>query len=130
MYDDGNDNWLAKNGNSDEWAVGFHGSKSSEGNDGILTSREVRPGARQAFQNDDDVNDLSDNRGLPCGEGSYFADDIEISAESFSVELNGRKCVIQARICPWKTRIPKNQPEYRIVSETKYARPYGICIKK
>ena len=39
MYDKGNDDWLKMNGNPNEWAVGFHGSRTTEGNQGISTTR-------------------------------------------------------------------------------------------
>ena len=117
------------NGNPNEWAIGFHGSRTVEGNQGIASSREIRPGARQLHKNDKDVNSLSDKYNKSCGTGSYFADDIEISARGYGGSINERKCVFQARLKPSKVRIPGGNRNYRIVNETEYARPYGICIK-
>ena len=129
-YDNGNNDWLARNGNPREWAVAYHGSRSLAGNQGIATSREIKSGERQAFQYDEDVNPLSDNKGDECGRGSYFAEDIETSADGYSADVNGRKCVFQVRLCPKYIRIPKNQQDYRIVKSADHARPYGICIRK
>ena len=120
--------WLSKDGSPGEWAVGYHGS-TKEGNVEIASSREILPGPRQAFRSYTDTNKLSDNLDKPCGPGSYFADDIEISAEQYAAAINGRICVFQARLCPSKVRIPSGQRSYRIVNEVKYARPYGICVQ-
>ena len=129
-YDNGNDDWLAMNGNPREWAVAFHGSKSIEGNQKIAETREIRPGNRNLYDTHKDVNPLSDNYGNACGKGSYFSDDIEIPAHLFATKVNDRTCVFQARLCPKKIRIPEGNQMYRIVNEAKYARPYGICIQK
>ena len=127
-YDDGNNDWLMMDGNPREWAVGFHGS-DLKGIKGIIESNyEIRPGSGQFHKGDIDINTLSDNCGKPCGPGSYFADDITISARDYSKVIRERKCVFQVRLCPSKIRIPKGEKGYRIVNEEKYARPYGICI--
>ena len=130
-YDNGDDSWLSCTGGSGEWAVAFHGSRTVAGNIGIATSREIRPGGGQWHKKDVDINELSDNKGNPCGEGSsYFADDIEISAAPFyTTSISGKTCVFQARLCPSKIRIPTGNSNYRIVNEMKYARPYGICVR-
>ena len=127
-YDNGNDDWLMMNGNPGEWAVGFHGSSTPDRNRGIASSREIRPGDRQRCSGYIDINELSDNKGKPCGTGSYFADDIETSS-GYSTKLEGRVCVFQARLRPSKIRIPKEAPGFRILNEAEHARPYGICIK-
>ena len=125
-----NDDWLSMDGRPGEWAVGFHGSKTEKSNVGIAETREIRPGGSNVYWYDEDINELSDNKGDYCGRGSYFADDINISASSmYSTKIKGRICVFQARLCPSKVRIPVGKPAYRIVNEAQYARPYGICVK-
>ena len=127
-YDNGNDDWLGMDGESGEWTSGFHGSSSMTGNQEIVASREIRPGERQMFRDDIDVNTLSDTFGEACGDGAYFADDIEV-AKRYATTVKNLKCVFQARLCPSKVRIPSEYPMFRIVNEAKYARPYGICVE-
>ena len=95
-YDDGNDDWLQMDGNPNEWAVGYHGS-SEEGTKAIAQTRQfLVNGDRQKFNSSLDMNELSDKKGEPCGNGAYFADQIEISEYGFATFTpEDHACVIQ-----------------------------------
>ena len=94
-YDNGNDDWLMMNGNPREWAVAFHGSKET-GTREIAQSRIfLTSGERQVYKTDKDVNELSDQRGQPCGNGAYFGAKIQISEAYANYRPSDHKCILQ-----------------------------------
>ena len=93
-YDNGNNDWLLMNGNDNEWAIGFHGS-TRKGTQAIAESRIFKAGTRQAYSRDIDTNKLSDNSGKPCGDGVYFAADIEIAQGYSRFSPEDSPCVLQ-----------------------------------
>ncbi len=75
-YDKGNNDWLKMNGNPKEWAIGFHGT-SNEATTKLVKTRRFEVGTRHACQDDVDINKSGKNYGKKCGQGVYFADDVE-----------------------------------------------------
>ena len=95
-YDNGNDDWLTKNGNPREWAVAFHGSTEA-GTRAIAQSRIfLTSGPGQIHAHCQDVNELSDQKGQPCGRGAYFEAKIQASEGKYATyRPNGHKCILQ-----------------------------------
>ena len=95
-YDDGNDDWLMMNGNPREWAVGFHGS-DQDGTRAIAQSRIfLTSGKGQVHEMREDINELSDQRGQPCGKGAYFGAKIQISEGGYAnYAPSYHKCILQ-----------------------------------
>ena len=88
------------NGNDNEWAIGFHGS-TKKGTQAIAESRIFKAGTRQAYSRDIDTNKLSDNSGKPCGDGVYFAADIEIAQGYSRFSPEDSPCVLQVSQACW-----------------------------
>ena len=123
-YDGGNNDWLAKDNNPNEWCVGYHGT-NLQFLQSILENK-LKPGLCQAHQHDEDIN----HPGEKVGIGVYCVQDI-IEAEQYSREFYGYKCVIMCRINPKTVRIPKNSPQNMVVNgKDNEIRPYRILIKK
>ncbi len=98
LYGDGNEDWLAMNGNAREWAVGFHGS-SNKGTENIAKTRQFKKGSGQAHKSSKDVNTLSDSCGKVCGEEVYFGDRIDIAEwyRSQAEPSDELVCVLQVK---------------------------------
>ncbi len=96
-YDKGNNDWLEMNGNPNEWAIGFHGT-SNEATKQVIKTRSFLKGKRHACEDDIDINEGGENFGRKCGQGIYFADDVETAlfyrhqAEQKDTEFD---CVLQ-----------------------------------
>ncbi|XP_063728972.1 uncharacterized protein LOC134856632 [Symsagittifera roscoffensis] len=125
---DGNNDWLAMNGNPNEWAVGFHGS-DQKGTELIAQTRIFKEGKRQHYQYSEDINEKSNNRGKLCGKGIYFGSQIEIAERFSNFKSDNKTCVLQVRMKPDELRIPKDKTDYRIVQDAQFVRPYGLCLK-
>jgi len=72
VYDNGNDDWIASNGNSNEWAVAYHGIGTYFDNDLKTATHNIikggfKPGNGQAYKNDEDAN----HPGKKIGVGVY-----------------------------------------------------------
>ena len=93
-YDDGNNDWLMMNDNDHEWAVGFHGS-DKKGTENIVQTRIFQEGRRQAYQNSEDINEKTLNKGSTCGRGIYFGSEIEIAEKYSKLKLDKQTCVLQ-----------------------------------
>ena len=91
---DGNNDWLAMNGNPNEWAVGFHGS-DQKGTELIAQTRIFKEGKRQHYQYSEDINEKSNNRGKLCGKGIYFGSQIEIAERFSNFKSDNKTCVLQ-----------------------------------
>ena len=98
LYDDGNDDWLAMDGNAREWAVGFHGS-SNQGTENIAKTRLFQKGKGQAYESSKDANTLNDSCGKVCGKGVYFGDRINIAEwyRSQAEPSDELVCVLQVK---------------------------------
>jgi hypothetical protein len=133
----GESDWLAKDGNPNEWAVGYHGIMAEKYLKKILINLNgkfephFQPGVGQKFQTDKNKNKLCDSQN--CGVGIYFSNKIE-SAQTYSrlihVDKNLRyKVVLQCRLNPAKINIPTSASDTYIVQKSEDIRPYGILIR-
>ena len=124
-YDGGNNTWLGMTGTTPgEWCVAYHGTSVEFAKSILINNFKV--GDRQAFEDDDDIN----HPGYKVGKGVYVTPEITI-AESYSLSVEGYKCVFMCRVNPLNIRIPRNQQDYWIVSgNSNDIRPYRLLIKK
>jgi len=136
-----NEDWIAKNGNPNEWAVGFHGFKSVEKAmlpiKGNLISLEKWSHSCKHYEN---MNPRTRSKYEKCGIGVYFADKIEVcEINNFTGSCRiGNKTVklaFQCRLNPEEIRITDFPPSLAYIvpnkSNSDYSsiRPYGILLK-
>ena len=137
-YDDGNNDWLDVKNERGEWYNGYHGVKTVDAIYNIIFEG-VKKGPGQSEKNSNNTNPLTNSSHPKCGEGAYFAQDIN-TAESYtnSIYYNGKnyKVVFMCRINPYSCRISDQgyERDYMITKgnyNTKdEARPYRILIKQ
>jgi hypothetical protein len=141
LYDGGNDDWLAMNGNENEWAVAFHGTqvKYISG----ITQTNIAAGPNQRRENDLNRNPLNNSKYPRCGKGVYFGQCIEICDKNgycpaFKVNGGKMKVAFQCRVNPREVRITTDFTtegcgKTIIVPNSKPGcydniRPYGILL--
>ena len=134
--------WLGKDGNSEEWAVCYHGFKSSQVKLALLSklfdkNMTFNPrfisSKNQVYANDKDINKKSILYGKPCGMGIFCSAKTELAEENTSTYiLDGVKynLLLQCRVDPTKIRIPLTNPDLFIINSFEHIRPYGILIKE
>jgi hypothetical protein len=86
-YDNGNEDWLAMNGNRNEWAVAFHGIGSPAFVIPKVMIEGMRKGPRQLCE-----SDIDPRTSQPCGVGIYCTPNIE-TAEAYAndqLSCNGK----------------------------------------
>ena len=130
-YDDGEDDWLAMNGNSGEWAVAYHGLRGEHigENSLTITKEEFKAGEEQAYHSTDDIN----HPGEKVGKGIYVGQTIEVAEQyTAAVDVGGQKYKVafMCRINPSKLRIPESNTDYWVLPGGKDIRPYRILLKK
>ena len=138
-YDGGNNDWLAHNGNSNEWAIAYHGigvklGYSLEGATESILSNGFKVGIGQAYSNDLDENHYGQKvgRGVYC---SPYPEAMEKYAKAActSTTINGKKFIMgfMMRVKPNKIRYSKRKKEYWVLNGTiDEMRPYRIMIKE
>ena len=136
-YDKGNNDWLAKNGNKNEWAVAYHGLGNKRQN-----KKDNNNNYKKGFQNEDEENDEdydnNDQKGQKPGKEIYCSPKPSILEEytSFSEtknDINGAKYMIglMMRVKPDKIRNSSDNKEYWVLnSNINEVRPYRILIKE
>ena len=116
-YDGGDNTWLGMNNVEGEWYIAYHGTKIEFVKD--IINKGLGAGERQAYQSDDNINELSKSQFIKCGRGVYCTPKIR-EAESystiFSVKNSNYKMVFMCRVNPYKIRIAKGNPNYWIIS--------------
>ena len=137
-FDGGNDVWLGTDNIEGEWYVGYHGVRTVDAIYNIIF-QGFKKGPGQSEKNSNNINPLTNSLYPKCGEGAYFAQDIN-TAESYtnSIYYNGKnyKVVFMCRINPYSCRISDQgyERDYMITNgnyNTKdEARPYRILIKQ
>jgi len=137
-----NDNWLAMNGNNEEWAVGFHGLRNKDCINNIINNGLLTTGAGQAYS-----TSLDTRTNQICGRGAYLSNHIEVCEIGYCVFIpfnnNRYKIAFQCRLRPNSIRIPMKSSDipgkggnpvwdndYWIVNNSNDIRPYGILLKK
>ena len=138
-YDNGNNDWLACNGNKNEWAVAYHGVGTKikpklEDAVGSIAKGGFKVGPRQAYANSVNKNNPGDSIGI----GIYCTPKPDIlekyaSASSSETVINGKHFMMgfMMRVKPDKIRKPPEEPDYWILNGTDdEMRPYRILVKE
>ena len=134
-YDGGNDDWIACNGNSNEWAVAYHGTGTGLGMTLEQATHNIvvggfKPGGRQAYQYDDDAN----HPGQKVGKGVYCSPNPGVmNSYAQTAKNNGKtyKMGFMMRVKPDKIRYSNSKKDYWVLDgTTEQIRPYRILIKE
>lgn len=132
----GDTDWLGNSNTSGEWYIGYHGVKSSYAIKNICEQGFIK-GPGQSCRNDSNTNSLTQYTYPLCGEGSYFAQDINTASSYCNyISYNGKnyKVVFMCRVNPYLVRITGNGYGQDIMiagggTNTKNeVRPYKILI--
>jgi hypothetical protein len=132
----GDTDWLGNGNTNREWYIGYHGVKSSYAIKNISEQGFIK-GPGQCFKSNSNINSLTNSLYPLCGEGSYFAQDINTASSYCSyISYNGKnyKVVFMCRINPYLVRITGNGYGQDIMiagggTNTKNeVRPYKILI--
>jgi hypothetical protein len=140
-YDNGNDDWLAYNGNPNEWAVAYHGIGTRLGSDftvekatSSILAGGFKAGSRQAYA--DSKNDNPRCSEKMVGVGVYCSPDPNVMnsyAQNSSTSVNQKhyKMGFMMRVKPDKIRISEIIPKYWVLDgTTNEMRPYRIMLKE
>ena len=140
-YDNGNNDWLSKNGNKNEWAVAYHGIGVKMGSGftlekvtNCILKEGFKPGHGQAYSDSDDER----HPGQKVGIGVYCSPDPLVMEEyaddaETSTSVNGKKFMMgfMIRVKPDKIRYSKYMKEYWVLNgKTDEMRPYRILVKE
>ena len=138
-YDGGNNDWLAKDGNKNEWAVAYHGV--GIGGNGLTLEKVVnniinerfKPGNGQAYAECDDAR----HPGQKVGKGVYCSPNPAVmetyASTPTSSNINNKYFVIgiMIRVKPDKIRCSNTFEDYWVLNGNKdEMRPYRILIKE
>ena len=116
-YDGGDNTWLGMKNVEGEWYIAYHGTRL-EFVENII-NKGFGAGYRQAYEFDDNINELSKSQYIKCGRGVYCTPKInkaEEYAAEFIMKNSKYKLVFMCRVNPYKIRIAKEMPIYWIVS--------------
>ena len=126
QYDDGNNDWIAMNGNPNEWAVAFHGTSVKAVKpickaNGKFFSTVEEGATGQKYKGYVNTNIKSKDLFPICGIGAYASPYLD-EANKYS-----SGAVIMCRVNPNKVRIPEER--IWITDGTRHSiRPYRILI--
>ena len=144
-YDDGNNDWLAYNGNKNEWAVAYHGvgynlsdekvadcvhkilkGDKMDGNNKVFLIH----GHRQAHEKCENLN-KNISRDNYVGVGAYCSPNPE-KIEGYAGKCNGYKMALMLRVKPQRIRFCKHcNREYWVLNgKSDEMRPYRILVKE
>ena len=134
-YDNGNNDWIAKDSNPNEWAIAYHGTSASAVRPICIKDRKfyssMKEGAiRQKLRDLININPKSKNLYQICGEGAYSCPSFEY-ASNYSKFFN-IGVIIMCRVNPSKIRIPQGKYEETdwLTDGTRNTiRPYRILIE-
>ena len=140
-YDNGNDDWIASNGNKNEWAVAYHGIGSKNAfklEDAVnnIVTKGFKIGQARAFKNDDD-DDLNHKGqkvsiGIYCSPKPSVMDDNAKWSKTDTI-VNGKRYKVgfMMRVKPGKIRISSSFKDYWVLNPTTdEMRPYRILVKE
>jgi len=137
-FDGGDNTWLGTTNREGEWYVGYHGVKSTYAiRQIIFEGFKKGPGQQEQYSiNSNTLNNFSYKQ---CGEGAYFAQNINTAEEYASpIDYNGKKykVVFMCRVNPKRVKIcEKGYGNDYMITNGSYdtkdeVRPYRILIKK
>ena len=122
-----NNDWLACNGNKNEWAVAYAGVNQKILR--FILQGGFKPGFQQVYADYDDIY----HPGNKVGHGVYCSPNVEI-IEKFGlepIEINGQKYNIglMLRVKKDKIRCPSNELNFWVLDPHEI-RPYRILLKE
>ena len=135
-YDQGNNNWLAMDGNPEEWAVAYHGIGRQKDNVEEITKKIVKGGFKignvHGLAGYDDIN----HPGKKIGKGIYVSPKIEYIenndyAGKSNTVINGKrfKMAFMLRVKPDGIRTCTAYPDEWVLAPEEI-RPYRILLKE
>ena len=137
-YDNGNDDWLAYDGNKNEWAVAYHGVRTKmvsklEEAVGNIAKSGFKVGKAQAYEKSINKNQPGKEIGVGiyCSPSPKVMEDYANFSTSESV-VQGKHYIMgfMMRVKPDKIRYPEEQSDYWILNATTdEIRPYRILVK-
>jgi len=144
-YDNGNDEWLACDGNKNEWAVAYHGVRTKmKKNDGSNYTLEeavrniyiggFKKGGAQVHQYKKDLKhkDKIVGEGIYCSPNPKVLEQYASYSRSHTI-INGKRYMMgfMMRVKPDKIRISSSEPDYWVLNPTNdEIRPYRILVKE
>ena len=149
-YDNGNDDWLAYDGNPNEWAIAYHGigvggncKTVEEVTHNIYRGEIFFPGGGQDHKGAKNINkrykpnpyDPNNDQSKTVGICVYCSPNPNVMDQYGSksnTNINGKtyKMGFMMRVKPDKIRISGKRPEYWVLDgTTNEMRPYRIMIK-
>ena len=143
QYDNGNNDWLDYNNNSNEYAIAYYGLNNHLDDKNILVSdlniyaNDIKKLNKDKFYQDQ-IDERSNifNGQKKCGEGICLYQDPNIAENTARIiEIPGYgiyiKILLMCRVKPNKIRQPKNFSGFWILNPTPdEIRPYRILFKK
>ena len=139
IYDNGNNDWLAHNGNKNEWAVAYHGigtkmNCSLEKATSSIIKGGFKPGLGQQYEKDDDAMHPGQKvgRGVYCSPNPDVMEDYAKRAQT-EIIVEGKKFMMgfMMRVKPDKIRYSNNKKEFWVLNgTTDEMRPYRILVKE
>jgi hypothetical protein len=142
LYGDTNNKWLGMDNSEGEWNIAYHGTSYKYVKS--ILENGFGAGNGQYYENDNNINKLSNPPFEKCGKGVYCTPKIkeaEKYAQTIKIGNFNYKLILMCRVNPYKYRIAQSYPDYWIVSGDplkqgnikKYddeIRPYRILLKK
>ena len=138
-YDNGNNDWLACNGNKNEWAVAYHGIGISQNYNlenviNNIANEGFKIGKIHACQFDDDLN----HKGQKVGIGIYCSPNPLVmeqfaSLSKTNIIIKGKRYQMgfMMRVKPDKIRISSSIKDYWVLNPSNdEIRPYRILVKE
>ena len=148
-YDGGNNDWLAYNGNPNEWAIAYHGIGTKAGFKVEAATESIfkggfKVGEAQACKNHKNINTRYKSGGpgndhsQTVGVGIYCSPNPDVMREyasyaSQKANCNGKNYLMgfMMRVKPDKIRISANINDYWVLNPTTdEMRPYRIMVKE
>ena len=139
-YDNGNNDWIANNGNKNEWAVAYHGTGVKMGSSFTLEKATncileggFKAGWGQAYAECEDAR----HPGQKVGVGVYCSPDPYVM-ESYARYAQTSTCInginfmmgFMMRVKPERIRYSNSQKDYWVLNgTTDEMRPYRIMVK-
>ena len=144
-YDNGNNDWMAKNGNQKEWAVAYCGigtkrqdknwkNKELEDDDNNTYKKRIKNVNDQIDEDYDNINDKGQKggKGIYCSPKPFILEEY-ISFSETKNDINEKKYMLglMMRVKPDKIRISSDNENYWVLNSNINAiRPYRILIKE
>ena len=140
-YDNGNDDWLAYNGNENEWAIAYHGIGTKLGSSftvekatNCILQGGFRAGKGQVYAEHNNDNKLCPDQKV--GIGVYCSPSPDVMdgyARYSSTKVNNKsyKMGFMMRVKPNRIRYSNSRKDYWVLDgTTNEMRPYRIMIKE